>query len=154
MNLLEKGLNFCPSTKEVNKEELLNDTFNYCRNIRLKQYFNKSNERIDEQVKNTDANLTELSNASSDETTNETSVENERCEMKSKLKNPYFYPPDKYTPPNLEKFLATIKSGIAKLINTPTRSVANLTTSERERRLNLSNLTLKLSSKEQIKVEK
>ena len=39
MKLLEKGLNFCPSSKNVDKEELMDDIFSYCRSIRLKHYF-------------------------------------------------------------------------------------------------------------------
>jgi hypothetical protein len=102
----------------------LNDTFSYCRKVRLKQYSSNPKETIEENIngKEIDHQKPEADKAV---------IENERCEMKSKLKNPYFYPPEKYTPPNLEKFLANVKSGITELINKPTRTPSNLTTSER-----------------------
>ena len=46
IKLLEKGLNFCPSSKNVNKEELLDDIFAYSRSIRLKHYFHEINKNI------------------------------------------------------------------------------------------------------------
>ena len=39
ISLLNKGLNFCPSTKEPNKEQLLNDLYFFCRKLKLKEYF-------------------------------------------------------------------------------------------------------------------
>ena len=39
VSLLNKGLNFCPSTKEPNKEQLLDDLYFFCRKLKLKEYF-------------------------------------------------------------------------------------------------------------------
>ena len=45
MGILEKGLNFCPTTKDVNVEELMDDGFSYCRGLRLKHFFASSGSR-------------------------------------------------------------------------------------------------------------
>ena len=39
ISLLNKELNFCPSTKEPNKEQLLDDLYFFCRKLKLKEYF-------------------------------------------------------------------------------------------------------------------
>ena len=39
ISLLNKGLNFAPSTKEPNKEQLLDDLYFFCRNLKLKKSF-------------------------------------------------------------------------------------------------------------------
>ena len=39
ISLLNKGLNFCPSTKQPNKEQLLDDLYFFCRKLKLKEYF-------------------------------------------------------------------------------------------------------------------
>ena len=39
ISLLNKGLNFCPSTKEPNKEQLLDDLYFFCQKLKLKEYF-------------------------------------------------------------------------------------------------------------------
>ena len=44
MSLLEKGLDFCPSSNDINKEELLDVNFSYCRTICLKHHFDTSNQ--------------------------------------------------------------------------------------------------------------
>ena len=36
ISLLNKGLNFCPSTKQPNKEQLLDDLYFFCRKLKLK----------------------------------------------------------------------------------------------------------------------
>ena len=36
ISLLNKGLSFCPSTKELNKEQLLDDLYFFCRKLKLK----------------------------------------------------------------------------------------------------------------------
>ena len=121
IKLLEKGLNFCPSAKDPNKAELLDDIFSYCRNIRLKHYFHVlSNKR----------------SASSEATTpSSTVVEHnelvERCEMKTRHKNPFFDPPKNFATPVLEKYLAATKSDILNLSNTPTNYSTNMSTDER-----------------------
>ena len=39
ISLLNKELNFCPSTKEPNKEQLLDDLYFFCQKLKLKEYF-------------------------------------------------------------------------------------------------------------------
>ena len=116
MSLLEKGLNFCPSTKDVDSEELFDDTFAYCRKIRLKHHFEQPPHGVDDQT--------------SPEPDEPTVVE-ERCPMKSTHKNPYFNPQSKYTPPNLEKYIAATKTAITELVKRPSTSSSNLSQSER-----------------------
>ena len=120
MSLLDKGLNFCPSTKDVNNEELLDDTFAYCRKLRLKYHFNKPVEETGD----------EQSNEQSNEEINEPSINDERCPMKTTFKNPYFDPPSNHTPPNLEKYIAATKSSISKVFKIPGKSESNLSPSE------------------------
>ena len=38
-NVLEKGLNFCPTVKSPNKIQLLDDLYLFCRKLRLKEFF-------------------------------------------------------------------------------------------------------------------
>ena len=119
MKLLEKGLNFCPSTKDIEKEKLLDDIYTYCRKIRLKYHFNNPSKSSDSNLKTESSRTTDKIDGT------------ERCEMKSKLKNPYFNPPSNSTPANLEKYIATTKSDITKLINKQTKHGSNLSPSER-----------------------
>ena len=37
ISVLEKGLSFCPTTPELNYEELMGDLFSFCRKQRLKR---------------------------------------------------------------------------------------------------------------------
>ena len=39
ISLLNKALNFCPTTKEANKEKLLDDLYFFCRKLNPKEYF-------------------------------------------------------------------------------------------------------------------
>ena len=40
ISLQNKGLiNFCPTTKEPNKEQLLDNLYFFCRKLKLKEYF-------------------------------------------------------------------------------------------------------------------
>ena len=39
ISLLKKGLNFCPSTKETNKEQLLDDLYFFGSKLKLEEYF-------------------------------------------------------------------------------------------------------------------
>ena len=122
--LLEKGLNFSPSYKDVNQEELLDDVFTYCRNIRLKHYFQQQNVANNSSMNNLPQTITPPV---------------ERCEMKSIYKNPYFDPQAKFTPANLEKYLASTKMDILKLINNPSQTPSNLSSSERQTLKSLKN---------------
>ena len=47
ISLLNKGLNFCPSTKEPNKEQLLDDSYFFCRKLKLKEYFHGGDSTTD-----------------------------------------------------------------------------------------------------------
>ena len=122
MNLLEKGLNFCPPRKDVNKEEISDDVCNDCCNIRLKDHFSRMNGHVSHVLPNEQTGLNTFSTADN----------LERCEMKSKHKNPFYYPPTNSTPSNLEKYLASTKADIMKLVEKPTKSSSNLSLTERE----------------------
>ena len=50
ISLLEKGLNYCHSTKDIDKEEYLDDIHFYCRNLRLKEHFNRDKFINDEAI--------------------------------------------------------------------------------------------------------
>ena len=39
INLLSRGLSFCPTPHRINKEEILDDLESYFRRLRLKEYF-------------------------------------------------------------------------------------------------------------------
>ena len=122
----KKSLNFCPSSNDINKEELLYDIFSYCRNIRLKHHFDTSNRNHN----STDSSITELRLTEFDK----------RCKMKSTYKNPYFYPSSNFTPPNSEMYLAATKMNSMKLAETQSQTATNLTSSERQSQT-ASNLT-------------
>ena len=52
--VLEKGLNFCPAQRELNKAGLIDDVYAFCRKIRLKVAFqNPSDENKDAAVQST-----------------------------------------------------------------------------------------------------
>ena len=52
--------------------------------------------------------------------------------MKSTHKNPYFNPQAKYTPPNLEKYIAATKTAVSELVKKPTTFSSNLSQNERD----------------------
>ena len=56
--------------------------------------------------------------------------QSERCEMKSRYKNPYFNP-SMNTSLNLEKYISSTKSDM-KLLDEPSRNPSNLSKSERD----------------------
>ena len=68
ISLLNKGLNFCPSTKEPNKEQLLDGLYFFCRKLKLKEYFY------------------------GDDTTTDKIQAEERCDLNTKFPNRYFNP--------------------------------------------------------------
>ena len=128
LTILEKGLNFCPSTDKLKKDELLDDIFNFCRNMRLKEHFSNDNENI---IQPNNPNI------------------NERCPMKTKHRNPYYNPPMN-TSPNLEKYIACIKSEISELVNQPNKHPSNLTPLERNTLKSIANrndITIKRADK-------
>jgi len=127
ISVLEKGLNFCPTTKDLNQEELLDDLFSFCRKQRLKHHFHNNETSIN----------------------NKNDLQEERCELKSVTKNPYFNPPTD-TCPKLESYLSCIKTDITNLLNQPQKTKTNLTVEERLALQNLSsnsNLIIKKADK-------
>ena len=84
ISLLNKGLNFCPSTKEPNKEQLLDDLYFFCRKLNLKEYFHGG------------------------DTTTDKIQQEERCDLNAKLPNGYFSP-NHETPLNLQRYIAISK---------------------------------------------
>ena len=67
ISLQNKGLNFCPTTKEPNKQ-YLNELYFFCRKLKLREYFHGG-----------------------DSTTDKIQQE-KRCDLNSKLSNRYFNP--------------------------------------------------------------
>ena len=57
--LLDKGLKFCPKPKSHDKIKLAQETFNYTRRLRLKEYFYENNSEKDESIQESD-NYTQL----------------------------------------------------------------------------------------------
>ena len=98
----------------------MDDVFSYCRGLRLKHFFASSGSEANHA--DDKPTPTPMPSATTDE---------ERCEMKSKYKNPYFCPSANYTAPNLEKYIATTKSGVQKLMEKPANAASNLSSSER-----------------------
>ena len=47
INLLSKGLSFCPSPRHIRKEEILDDLEKYFRRLRLKEFFLEEEEEED-----------------------------------------------------------------------------------------------------------
>ena len=50
INLLSKGLSFCPSPRHIRKEEILDDLEKYFRRLRLKEFFLEEEEVEDSDV--------------------------------------------------------------------------------------------------------
>ena len=103
--------------------------FSYCRNIRLKHYFHQLNE----------VNTSSKDESSTHSLSQTVGPPTERCEMKSTYKNPYFSPQAKYTPANLEKYIASTKLDVLKLMNKPSQISSNLSSSERQTLKSLKN---------------
>ena len=118
-NVLEKGLNFCPSVKDINKLSILEDTYKFCRKMRLKEHFY------------TDKETQQENNNPLRETCND------RCAMKHPYTNPYYQPPHNQSK-SLETYLETIKNEIINLCNTEKFTQKNIT---EEERIALSNLS-------------
>ena len=84
ISLLNKGLNFCPSTKEPNKEQLLGDLYVFCRKLKIKEYLHGAHSITDK------------------------IQQEERCDFNTKLPNCYFNPNHK-TPLNLQRYISVVK---------------------------------------------
>ena len=87
ISLLNKGLNFCPSMKEPNKEQLLDDLYFFCRKLKLKENFHGG-----------------------DSTTDKIQQE-ERCGRNTKLPNRYFNS-NHETPLNLQRYISIVKKEV------------------------------------------
>ena len=122
---LNKGLNFCPSTKKPNKEQLLDDLYFFCQKLKLKQYFYGSD------------NITDIIE------------QEERCDLNTKLPNRYFNP-NHETPLNLQRYISVVKKEVTELLKNPNYQEQNLTSEERLKLRYLSengNLTIKAADK-------
>ena len=135
-SVLERGLNFCIVEKNINRENLLEDTYKFARKMKLRAHFDKENSSKDAYPTTDNHNSTSAdegnSTKDSQPTTddhNSTSADEERSEMKL-LKNPY-YNPSSSPPDNLAVYINAVKNSIIKLWNRKTPVVNNLTEEER-----------------------
>ena len=110
-SVLEKELNFCPSTPSLDKNRLLDDIFEFCRKIRLNEFFQRKKAKDE------------------NESTPDTSKILERTDMSTKLKNPFFNPPYSHSE-NLNLYLASIKNSITELCKKPFIFKHNITEDE------------------------
>ena len=125
ISLLNKGLNFCPSTKEPNKEQLLDDLYFFCRKLNLKEYFHGG------------------------DTTTDKIQQEERCDLNIKLPNGYFSL-NHETPLNLQRYIAIVRKAVTELLKTSNYQQSNLTSDEKFRLRYLSenrNLTIQRADK-------
>ena len=106
ISLLNKGLNFCPSTKEPNKEQLLDDLYFFCQKLKLKEYF-YGGDNITDKIQ-----------------------QEERCDLNTKLPNRYFNP-NHETPLNLQRYISVVKKEVTELLKNPNYQEPNLTSDER-----------------------
>ena len=106
ISLLNKGFNFCPSTKEPNKEQLLDDLYFFCRKLKLKEYFHGA-----------DSNTDKIQ-------------QEERCDLNTKVPNCYFNP-NHETPLNSQRYISIVKKEITELLKKPNYQQSNLTSDER-----------------------
>ena len=94
--VLEKGLNFCPTTKDLDSKSLMNDLFSFCRKMRMREFFYK--DATESLVNHTNILPNEIL---SDEVS-------ERIDMSQRFKNPYYQPPHDRSK-NLNDYLPSIK---------------------------------------------
>ena len=114
-----------PSTKEPNKEQLLDDLHFFCRKLKLKEYFHGGDSTIDK------------------------IQQEERCDLSTKLPNRYFNP-NHETPLNLQKYISIVKKEVTEVIEKPNYKQSNLISEERLKLRCLSenrNLTIKGADK-------
>ena len=127
-SVLEKGLNFCPTSKFPSRIKLLDDLYFFCRKLRLKEYFYSPDE----------------------ESTADTSEEEqEKCDLNTRIANPFFNPSK--SPSNvLSTYMSAVKKDVARTLKSPNMHRSNLTIEEREALKNLSsntNITVKPADK-------
>ena len=121
-SILEKGLNFCPTTKSPNKTKLLDDLYFFCRKLKLKEYF-------------FDHSKTTTSSSNSSYEHNK-----ERCELKTKIPNPY-YNPQKGPSDHLSTYISAVKKDVVELLNIPNRNPSNISQDEANALKSLSSRT-------------
>ena len=112
ISVLEKGLNFCPTVKAPDTINLLEDLYFFCRKLKLAEFFHPGQP-----------------DAESDDIHDESLLE--RCEVKTKIKNPYFNPSKKPSD-SLSTYISAIKKGVVDLLHKPNRNPSNMTIQERE----------------------
>ena len=125
ISLLNKRLNFCPSTRKPNQEQLLDDLYFFCQKLKLKQYFYGGD------------NITDIIE------------QEERCDLNTKLPNRYFNP-KRETPLNLQRYISVVKKEVTELLKNPNYQEPNLTSHEWLKLRYLSenrNLTIKAADK-------
>ena len=123
--VLEKGLNFCPTTKSPDRLKLLDDLYFFCRKLRLKEFFHNP-----ESVEGSTNNANGQQSPEESPEASEDGDEEERCEMKSKLGNPYFNP-KKDPSHNLTSYLSAVKKDVSDLLKKPARHKSNMSNEER-----------------------
>ena len=110
-SLLEKGLNFSPTTPKLNKIKLLDDIFWFCRKMRLSEYFWKEDiEKTQDQ-------------------TNDFYLKQERSDMSHNFSNKFFQPPTDHNE-ILNHYLTSVKSAITDLCKKPFTYISNISNEE------------------------
>ena len=109
--VLEKGLNFCPTSKHPKRISVLDDLYFFCRKLRLKEFF--------------------YSPPNSDEVGVENNSEKEQCELNTRIANPYFNPSTR-PPDALATYISAIKKDVTQSIKSPSNHRSNLTIEERQ----------------------
>ena len=71
LSVLELGLSFCPSVKQYNKEQLADDAFHFVRRMKLREYFYKGDNSVQQQ---------------------QDVLDPDRSESKWEYRNPHWYP--------------------------------------------------------------
>ena len=105
ISVLEKGLNFCPTVKTPNTIKLLDDLYFFCRKLKLREFFFDPS--------GTKSKLTDNSDT-------------ERCEMITKITNPYYNPP-KNPSTALNNYISAVKKDVVELLHKPNRQPSNMT---------------------------
>ena len=128
--VLEKGLNFCPTTKSPDRIKLLDDLYCFCRKLCLKEFFyhpettNGTTSTAEEQIEVQSSSTGEQNPAGSNGREDE-----ERCEMKSTLLNPYFNP-QKEPSHKLSAYLSAVKKDVSELLKKSAHHKSKITEDE------------------------
>ena len=110
-SLLEKGLNFCPTTPKFNKVKLLDDIYWFCRKIRLSEYFwNENTEQTQDKTK-------------------DFYLQQERSDISNNFSNKFYQPPIDHNE-ILNHYLTSVKSAITDLCKKPFTYIPNISNEE------------------------